>query len=164
MAIFYFLFLFSFLFILFFFTPLVRFPRENFENLFQNKSLGSGGNYPQSEYEALVQDTYPINHRYGVTDNTSADVFSLYPSFKVYPAINPYAQTTNNIRYPVSVDNGTCMPVEFCKTLYQEEPNNSNIVTPLPPAPIQSEGVRVNYYNTPINMLPYRSDMANVLY
>jgi hypothetical protein len=24
--------------------------------------------------------------------------------------------------------------------------------------------VRVNYYNTPINMLPYRSDMANVLY
>jgi len=160
MAIFYFLFLFSVFFILFFFFP----SRENFENLFQNKSLGSGGQYPHAQYEALVQDTYPINHRYGVTENTSADVFTLYPSFQIYPPINPYAQMTNNIRYPKSVDNGTCMPVEFCKTLYEEEPNNSNIVTPLPPAPIQSEGVRVNYYNTPVNMLPYRTDMANVLY
>jgi hypothetical protein len=145
-------------FILLIFSPSLGLSIENFENLFQNKSLGSGGKYPQSEYEVLVQDSYPITHKYGVTDNTASKVWQLYPIFEV----GSYAQMTNNIRYPKSVDTGNCMPVEFCGTLYEKEEENTNIVNPLPPVPIQQEGARVNYYYTPVNMLPYTSDMASV--
>ena len=119
----------------------------------------ASGAIPSSETDVLVQDTYPITGKNGVTDNTAADIWRDYPIFPV----GSYDQITNNIRYPKNPDNGTCMPAGFCGALYKDKELHSNYITPLPPVNPEC-GTRVGYFSTDQNLLPFRTNMQNILY
>ena len=127
---------------------------------FSNYYLGStNGIYPSSETDVLVQDTYPITGKNGVSDESANEMWWRYPIFEV----GSYKQITNNIRYPNNPDTGRCMPANFCGALYKDKYLKSNYIEPLPPVNPES-GTRVGYFTTDINMLPFRTDEPNVLY
>jgi hypothetical protein len=92
--------------------------------------------------------------------------------FMPYKACNPIlkllysaaANAKNNLKFSNNPDTGRCMPADFCGTLYKEYQTQSNYVFPLPPAKIPQCGTRINYFNTKVNLLPYRQDMQNILY
>jgi hypothetical protein len=127
---------------------------------YENYYLGNtNGIYPFSQTNVLVQDTYPITKHNGITDNGSNEIWWRYPIFKV----GSYKQITNNIRYPNNPDTGRCMPASFCGALYNDKHTKTNYVSPLAPVQI-TNGTRVGYFNTNINMLPFRVDDANILY
>ena len=135
-----------------------------FSNTFEgysNYSLaGTMGNFPQAQSEVLVQNTYPAIGKNELSDNTSSDIWWHYPIFK----LGSYEQITNNIRYPHNPDEGTCMPASICGALYHDKFIKSNYVEPLPPVNFKCDGPRVGYFNTDINLLPFRTDIANILY
>ena len=132
---------------------------EGYSNYELNQSIGI---VPNSQTEVLVQDTYPPIGKNEISNNTSNDIWWHYPVFN----LGSYEQITNNIRYPNNPDEGTCMPASMCGALYKNKNISSNIFKPLPPVNPEC-GKRVGYFNTDtqlINSLPYRSDMANILY
>jgi len=127
---------------------------------FSNYYLGStDGIYPSSETDVLVQDTYPITGKNGVSNDGSNEIWWHYPIFEV----GSYDQITNNIRYPNNPDTGRCMPANFCGALYKDKHLKSNYIEPLPPVDPES-GTRIGYFTTDINMLPFRTDVPNILY
>lgn len=132
---------------------------EGYSNYELNQSIGI---VPNSQTEVLVQDTYPPIEQNELSNNTSDDIWWHYPVFK----LGSYKQITNNIKYPNNPDEGTCMPASMCGALYKEKHIGTNVFKPLPP--VNNEcGTRVGYFNTNaqlIDSLPYRTDMANVLY
>ena len=130
------------------------------EEGFSNYYLGStDGIYPSSQVDVLVQDTYPITGKNGVSKDGANKMWWHYPIFEV----GSYKQITNNLRYPNNPDTGKCMPSEFCGTLYKEKQLQSNYIEPLPPVDPRA-GTRVGYFTTDVNMLPFRTDEPNVLY
>ena len=143
-------------------VALPLFYKRNFLNSegFSNYYLGStDGVYPSSQTDVLVQDTYPITGKNGVSNDGSTEIWWHYPIFEV----GSYEQITNNIRYPNNPDTGRCMPANFCGALYKDKHLKSNYIEPLPPVNPES-GTRVGYFTTDINMLPFRTDEPNVLY
>jgi hypothetical protein len=119
------------------------------------------GQYPGSLTDVLVQDSFPRLPTNGISDKTANDMWWRYPIFEV----GSYAQITNNIRFPDNPDVGTCTPASICFSLYKNRQNKeSNYVKPLPPVNPSCQGTRVGYFNTPINLLPFRTDMPNILY
>lgn len=135
-----------------------------------------GGSYPKSEDEYLVQDSYKRIKEIGISNNGSNDIWWNFPIFQ----LGSYAQITNNIRYPDNPDEGTCMPASMCGALYQPKeilgPHdygvnendgplqlNSNYVKPLPPVD-PNTGTRVGYFTTNSNLLPFNTDVVNILY
>ena len=114
---------------------------------------------PSSQTNVLVQDTYPITGINGISDNGAADIWWHYPIFKV----GSYAQITNNMRYPNNPDEGTCMPASMCGALYKERHLNTNYISQLPPINPNC-GTRVGYFSTTSNLLPFRTNIPNVLY
>ena len=127
---------------------------------FTNFTLGGAmSDIPRSQTDVLVQDTYPITGINGVSNNNSDDIWWHYPTF----TLGSYAQITNNIQYPNNPDEGTCMPASMCGALYKEKHIKTNYVTPLP-AINPNSGTRVGYYTTDINLLPFRTDIPNILY
>jgi len=128
---------------------------------FTNYYLGSTyGTYPSSETDVLVQDSYPITGKNGVSEEDANRMWWHYPIFKV----GSYKQITNNIRYHNNPDTGRCMPSNFCGALYKEKQLKSNYIQPLPPVDPSSSGTRVGYFTTDVNMLSFRSDLPNILY
>ena len=119
----------------------------------------ASGDVPSSQTNVLVQDTYPITGINGISDNGSANIWWHYPIFKV----GSYAQITNNMRYPNNPDEGTCMPASMCGALYKERHLNTNYISQLPPVNPNC-GTRVGYFSTTQNLLPFRSNIPNVLY
>ena len=117
------------------------------------------GDVPSSQTNVLVQDTYPITGINGISDNGAANIWWHYPIFTV----GSYAQITNNIRYPNNPDEGTCMPASMCGALYKEKHLNTNYISQLPPINPNC-GTRVGYFSTTKNLLPFRSNIPNVLY
>lgn len=109
----------------------------------------STGIFPFSQTNTLLQDTYPITKRNGVSNDEGSKIWFHYPIFQV----GSYDQITNNIKYPNNPDTGRCMPADMCGTLYKEIKNTSNYIYPLPPAKITSDA-RINYYNSNTNMIP----------
>ena len=150
------LFLFAILFIAvaasFFYQPLML---EGFAN--SNYLLGE---YPSSENRGILgTDSFPSTGNSEVSSYTERDIWWHYPIFKV----GSYKQITNNIRYPNNPDEGTCMPAEFCGTLYKEKKGlPSNYIKPLPPVP-EGAGSRVNYYRTADDLMPF-TNPGNILY
>jgi hypothetical protein len=128
------------------------FNNNDLENL-------SNNNYPLTENNVLIQDSYKISGKNGVTKDQGSKIWWHYPIFKV----GSFKQLTNNLRYYKNPDTGVCMAADFCGTLYKDNKAKSNIITQLPPVE-PSFGARVNYYNTADNMLAYRSDTVNILY
>lgn len=117
------------------------------------------GDYPSAQESILVQDSYPPSGRKEVSDETANKMWWRYPIFEV----GSYEQITNNLKYPDNPDNARCTPSEFCYALYDNEQKKSNIITPL--KPINPDcGTRIGYFSTNVNMLPYRTDMSNILY
>jgi hypothetical protein len=147
------------IFLIVFALPLFYKKSFNSEG-FSNYYLGStDGIYPSSQIDVLVQDTYPITGKNGVSNDGSNKIWWHYPIFEV----GSYKQITNNIRYPNNPDTGRCMPANFCGTLYKDKKFKSNYIKPLPPVD-PTAGTRIGYFTTDINMLPFRTDVPNILY
>lgn len=137
---------------------------ENYQNYDINNSKstslgGYEGKYPFSETDVLVEDTYPVTGRKGISNNGADNIWWHYPIFE----LGSYDQITNNIKYPNNPDEGTCMPASMCGALYKEKQLKTNYVKPLPPINPNC-GTRVGYFDTNINLLPFRTDMQNILY
>jgi len=119
----------------------------------------ANGSYPSAQTEVLVQDTYPAIGKNEISNNTANDIWWHYPIFE----LGSYKQITNNIRYPNNPDEGTCMPASMCGALYHEKQLKSNYVEPLPPVNPEC-GTRIGYFDTDVNLLPFRTNMQNILY
>jgi len=142
--------------------PLLFKISETFKKMegYSNYTLGGAfGNFPAAQTEVLVQDTYPPIGKNQISDDTSNDIWWHYPTFK----LGSYKQITNNIRYPNNPDVGTCEPGSMCGALYHEKFIKSNYVEPLPPLNPDC-GTRIGYFDTNINLLPFRTNMQNILY
>ena len=127
---------------------------------FTNYTLaGASGDFPSAVTDVLVQDTYPITGINGVSDESANEMWWRYPTFRV----GSYKQMTNNIRYPYNPDVARCTPANFCYALYKDKKLGSNIITPLPPVN-PTCGTRVGYFSTNKNLLPFRTDVPNILY
>jgi len=137
---------------------------ENYQNYDINNSMstslgGDEGKHSFSESDILVEDIYPVTGRKGISNNGAANIWWHYPIFQ----LGSYDQITNNIKYPNNPDEGTCMPASMCGALYKEKQLKTNYVKPLPPINPNC-GTRVGYFDTNINLLPFRTDMQNILY
>ena len=108
----------------------------------------------------LLQDSYPTTKKNGVSDDQGSRIWWHYPIFEV----GSFNQFTNNLKFSNNPDTGRCMPADVCGALYKDYQLQSNYVFPLPPARIPIKGTRVNYFDTSINLLPYRQENANVMY
>ena len=130
---------------------------DNFENI----SLGNKHNNQAitSETNILLENSYPTIGKKGISNNNASDIWWHYPIFK----LGSYDQITNNIRYSNNPDEGTCMPASMCGALYREKQLKSNYVKSLPPLN-PTCGTRVGYFDTNINLLPFRTDLPNILY
>ena len=129
--------------------------QEGYSNLTLESSIGK----ISLSGDVLVQDTYPITGRNGISNDGASDIWWHYPIFEV----GSYKQITNNVRYPHNPDEGTCMPASMCGALYRNKKIGSNIVTPLPPVNPMC-GTRVGYFSTNKNLLPFKSNFQNILY
>jgi hypothetical protein len=123
-------------------------------------TLGNtNGLYPCSQTDVLVQDTYPITGVNSVSDQSADKMWWKYPIFEV----GSFKQMTNNIRYPNNPDDARCTTANFCYALYKDKDMGSNVVTSLPPVDPNS-GTRVGYFATSDNLLPFRTNVTNILY
>lgn len=143
----------------------IPFFLKNFETFkkfegYTNYTLDqANGTYPSAQTEVLLQDTYPAIGKNEISNNNAHDIWWHYPIFE----LGSYKQITNNIRYPNNPDEGTCMPASMCGALYHEKQLKSNYVEPLPPVNPDC-GTRVGYFDTDVNLLPFRTNMQNILY
>ena len=137
-------------------TLFINIKNEGFSNFTLE---GASGLFPSSQTTVLVQDTYPAIGKNQVSNKSANTIWQEYPVFE----LGSYAQVTNNIRYPDNPDNGRCTPATFCNALYENKNIGSNQVTQLPPLNPEC-GTRVGYFDTGVNLLPYRTNMANILY
>jgi hypothetical protein len=117
------------------------------------------GKYPNSENEVILQNYYPITGKNGVSNKEASDIwwYKYIP-----PHIGSYEQITNNLKYRNNPDDGSCSRSEFCGALYKDYQKKSNIAKVLPLVKATC-GARVNYYNTPENLLTYRN-ITSILY
>lgn len=129
---------------------------EGYDNYHLENAMGS---VPSSQTNVLVQDTYPITGINGISNNGASDIWWHFPNFK----LGSYDQITNNLRYPNNPDEGTCMPASMCGALYREKHIKSNYISELPPISPEC-GTRIGYFTTNKNMLPFRTNIPNVLY
>ena len=131
---------------------------EGYSNYKTDQSMG---NYPLSQTQVLVQDTYPPIGKNQISNNDANDIWQYYPTFE----LGSYAQTTNNIRYSKNPDIGRCTPASMCGALYHQKYLGSNYVKPLPP--VSKDGTRVGYFVTNTNLtdnIEFTSDGPNILY
>jgi len=137
----------------------LQYSLESYSNYNLENTLGK---FPDAVDKVLVQDTYPRIEGNQLSNNTSYDIWWHYPVFK----LGSYAQITNNFRYQNNPDEGTCMPASMCGALYKDKklgPKTVELLKPVNP----NCGTRVGFFNTDtqlINSLPYKSDLANILY
>lgn len=136
-----------------------RNPMQLLEGYSNYTLAGANGAYPEAQTSVLVQNTYPAIGKNQLSNDTAANIWQDYPTFEV----GSYDQITNNIRYPDQPDDGTCTPASMCNALYYKKKIGNNYVMPLPPVAVGC-GTRVGYFDTNVNLLPYRTDNANILY
>ena len=122
--------------------PLLFNFSPTFEGYSNYKTNQASGEYPNSQTEVLIQDTYPPIGKNQLSNNTSNDIWHYYPTFE----LGSYEQITNNIRFPNNPDDGTCAPASMCGAVYHEKNVGSNVITPLPP--VSTPGTRVGYFTT----------------
>jgi hypothetical protein len=138
--------------------PLFFKIKDGFSNYNLEEAMGQT-TMPYATSDLLVKDFYPPTGRLGISNNDSAHTWWHYPTF----TLGSYKQITNNIRYPNNPDLGSCEPDSMCGALYHERQLKSNYVKPLPPIN-PTCGTRVGYFDTNINLLPYRTNVPNILY
>ena len=124
--------------------PLVfKFSNTNLEG-YSNLLDQSMGNYPDSQSNVLVKQTYPPISGNQLSNDTSNDIWWHYPIFK----LGSYSQITNNIKYPNNPDEGTCMPASMCGALYKEKHTGDNYIKQLPPVNPDCGKIRIGYFNS----------------
>jgi hypothetical protein len=127
---------------------------------FSNYTLDNAvGGFPASQTEVLLEDTYPAIGKNQVSNESAYKMWWRYPTFE----LGSYAQITNNLRYPNNPDDARCTPANMCYALYKDKAIGSNYVKPLQPLNPDC-GTRVGYFDTNINLLPFRNDSQNILY
>ena len=126
---------------------------------FTNYNLAEPGIYPSSVDLPILSEVYPYSGSKTVSDDSYPDIWWHYPVLKT----GSYKQITNNLRYYRNPDEGTCMPASMCGALYHDKFLKSNYIEPLPPLNPDC-GTRVGYFDTNINLLPYRTNVPNILY
>ena len=132
---------------------------ETENNVASSLTLPLINSFPLDENDPLVEGEFPVTGRKGISNLGADKIWWHYPIFE----LGSYEQITNNIRYSNNPDEGTCMPASMCGALYKEKHNLSNVVVPLPPVNPDC-GTRVGYFTTDVNLLPFRTDVTNVLY
>jgi hypothetical protein len=137
----------------------IKNPLELLEGYTNYNLAEAQGEYPDAQKKVLVQDTYPPIGKNELSNDTSADIWTKYPIFE----LGSYDQITNNIRYPSNPDQGTCMPASMCGALYHDKIIGSNYVEQLPPLNPNC-GNRIGYFDTDVNLLPFRTNTTNILY
>lgn len=103
------------------------------------------GIFPQSVSKPILDGFYPLQDippGEGVSANTSADNFLLYPLFPTQHC------GTNNKRFWTIPDNGLCSRAEMCETLYNKKTIRKHVVK----SPTLDGGVRVNYFNSDVSL------------
>lgn len=107
--------------------------REGFSNM-------QPGDYPLSVDQPILYNDYPVKNPPQLSDLTYDTQWIEYPTFLSDSCKG------NNIRYWPQPDEGTCIPAEFCNSMY----NKKNINIPPPPVPPQwgTGATRVNFYDT----------------
>jgi hypothetical protein len=138
--------------------PLFFKIKDGFSNYNLDGAMGSANLNSPATSDLLVKDMYPPTEPLGITNNDSADTWWHYPRF----TLGSYKQITNNIRYSNNPDLGSCEPNSMCG-IYQERQLKSNYIEPLPPLNPNC-GTRVGYFDTTINLLPFRTNLQNILY
>ena len=137
----------------------LQYTLEGYSN---NNLENTSGKFPDALEKVLVQDTYPPIEGNQLSDNSAYDIWWHYPIFK----LGSYAQITNNFRYPNNPDEGTCTPASMCGALYYDKkigPKTVELLCPVTP----NCGTRVGFFctdNRLTNSLPYKTDIANILY
>jgi len=121
--------------------PLVFNFSEGFSNYQTSQSMGD---YPDTQTQVLVQDTYPPIGKNEISDNTSNDIWQNNPTV----SLGSYDQITNNIRYPQNPDIGECTPASMCNALYNNKYLGSNTIMPLPSVSESNNETRVGYFTT----------------
>lgn len=147
-------------------------------NINENFAL-AGGPYPKSVEDYLVQDSFPRIDKNGISNLGASDIWWHYPIFQ----LGSYDQITNNIKYPDNPDEGTCMPASMCGAFYHDKEKMgpySYGADPITGAPVQlksnypqllkdqlidpNSGTRVGYFVTGSNLLPFQTNVVNILY
>lgn len=107
------------------------------------------------KYEAMTQQSleyngdllgppeFPWTGRTGVSGASGSTIWRDQPNGQ---ELGNYSQTTNNLRYPPSPDDGGCTPALFCNALYKKIVVD-NVAKWLPSVADNGQ-VRVNYYHT----------------
>jgi hypothetical protein len=140
---------------------------ENYRNYDINNNMttslgGYESKYPSSETAILLEDSYPLTGRKGISNNGASNIWWHYPTFQ----LGSYDQITNNIKYPNNPDEGTCMPSSMCNTLYYNKNLGSNYIKQLPPNNSINK-TRIGYFDTEnqlIDNLPFSTNEQNILY
>ena len=97
-------------------------------------------NYPLSVEQPILYGDYPVKTPPKLSNLTYDTQWVEYPTFLSDSCIG------NNIRYWPQPDEGTCIPAEFCNSMY----NKKKLNIPPPPIPPQwgTGDIRVNFYDT----------------
>jgi len=120
---------------------------------------GAMGKFPEAQTNVLVQDTYQPIGKNEVSNDSAFNMWWRYPTFE----LGSYDQITNNIRYPDNPDNARCTPANMCYALYKDKVLGTNYIEPLPPLNPDC-GTRIGYFDTDLNLLPFRTETSNILY
>ena len=120
---------------------------EKFEN-YNLLEVSKSNNYPSAVSTVLLEDSYPITQKNGVSNKGENQTWKHYPIFKV----GSYLQVTNNFKYQRNPDIANCIPDEFCGTLYKNKQLESNVIKQLPPVN-DNDGRRINFFTTNIKII-----------
>jgi len=120
---------------------------EKFEN-YNLLEVSKSNNYPSAVSTVLLQDSYPITRKNGVSNKNVNQTWTHYPIFK----LGSYLQVTNNFKHQRNPDIANCISNEFCGTLYKNKQLESNIINQLPPVN-DNNGRRINFFTTNVNII-----------
>jgi hypothetical protein len=138
-----FVFFFTFLMVFVAFSLIITlFKKQLCNKSFSNYHLDEAIGGVNASQELLLQNSYTPTGNKEISKNDAYNIWWHYPVFEV----GSYAQITNNMKYPINPDDGTCMPASMCQTLYKNK-KTSNHAHILLPVQENINAVRVNYYN-----------------
>ena len=130
----------------------------NGEEAFSNLIPLIPGEYPLTEDVPLLNGVFPLADSKTLSHNGSVQLKKYSDSVEV----GSFDQTTNNSKYQISPEDGTCSPASFCGAFYKDLPKKPNTVSPMVPVPY-GEGARVNYSRNASYLLQ-QNNRDNVLY
>jgi len=93
------------------------FVKEGFSSL-------TPGKFPVSVSKPLLYGDYPIKKTVSLSKEGSEESYNKYSNDNDLDG--SYKQSTNNIKFWRTPDNGKCKPASFCSALYGDKKNNQS--------------------------------------